>query len=131
MRHRGRKVALEAIYRFANTKEDPDQALADIITRDQIPEPVARFAREIVSGVEQNLDRIDRLITEQLKNWDMDRLSLIDQAILRIGVFELLEDKIPYQAVIDEAIRLAKEFGGTDSYRFVNGVLDAVRKRIG
>ena len=128
MRHLARKIALEALYRFATTREDPIQALQDIKKREELPVQTLDYAREIVTGVRKRLTGIDALISKNLKNWNMERLSRIDQAILRIGVWELLNQDVPPPVVIDEAIRLAQEFGGEDSGGFINGILDAILK---
>ncbi|HIE05516.1 MAG TPA: transcription antitermination factor NusB [bacterium (Candidatus Stahlbacteria)] len=130
MRHQARRIALEALYRFSNNGEDPAIALKDIISRDQLPEEAIVYARKIVNGVQKSTARIDDLISRNLNNWHIDRLSMIDQTILRIGVFEILMQEIPYQVALDEAIRLAKEYGGSESYSFINGVLDSIRKEI-
>lgn len=128
MRHRARRIALEAIYRFNNSGEDPMDALEDVVGRDRLLRDAVDYAREIVSGVKKQMARIDDLISRNLDNWDSKRLSMVDQTILRIGTYEIIKGDVPYQVAIDEAIRLAKEYGGSDSYGFINGVLDSIRK---
>jgi N utilization substance protein B len=73
---------------------------------------------------------IDQMLKDALHNWTLDRISAIDRGVLRIGAVELLEcDDIPPKVAIQEAIRLAEAYGGDESPRFVNGVLDALYKR--
>ena len=87
------------------------------------------FARLLITGTINNLDVIDRVIRNQLENWDFTRLARVDLAILRIAVYCLLyQQDIPITVTIDEAIDISKDFGSDESYRFINGVLDAVRK---
>jgi len=87
------------------------------------------FARLLIQGTLENLPRIDEAIKGQLENWDFSRLSRVDLALLRISVYCLLfQPDIPATVTIDEAVEIARSFGADDSYRFVNGVLDAVRK---
>jgi N utilization substance protein B len=89
---------------------------------------ITEFARLIVAGVVENCADIDAAIKSTLKNWDFSRLNAADRAILRFGVYLLLYQKdIAPALVIEEAIKISREFSGNDSYKFVNGVLDAVR----
>ena len=87
------------------------------------------FATLLITGTMQSLNSIDDTIKNQLYNWDFKRLAKVDLAILRISVYCLLyQESIPPTVTIDEAIDIAKEFGSDDSYRFINGVLDGIRK---
>lgn len=89
------------------------------------------FARLIAAGTIQNLGEIDRQIKTQLEHWDFSRLNKVDQAILRMSVYSLLHQKdIPPSVTIDEAVDISKEFGTDESYRFINGVLDGIRKNL-
>ncbi len=74
--------------------------------------------------------QIDSIIKEASKNWRLERMAIVDRNILRIGCYELLfSDDVPYKVAINEAVELSKRFGTEDSRSFVNGVLDAVKKR--
>jgi len=89
------------------------------------------FARLIAGGTIEKLAEIDKQIKTQLEHWDFSRLNKVDQAILRIGVYSLLYQKdIPASVTIDEAVDISKEYGTDESYRFVNGVLDGIRKNL-
>ncbi len=89
------------------------------------------FPRLLVEGTLQELDAVDDLISRQLEHWDIDRLARVDLAILRIGVYSLrFQPDIPAQVTIDEAVELAKEMSTDEAFRFVNGVLDGVRKHL-
>jgi len=89
------------------------------------------FARHIVQGTLENIEEIDKKIERQLEHWNFDRLGRVDLAILRISIYGLkYQQDIPYSVTIDEAIDLAKRYGSEESYRFVNGVLDGVRKQL-
>jgi N utilization substance protein B len=93
---------------------------------------VLSFAGLIASGTIENIDRINETIKQHTEHWDMDRIARVDLAILRISIYALLfQPEIPATVTIDEAIEIAKQFGGDDSYKFVNGVLDSVRKARG
>jgi N utilization substance protein B len=89
---------------------------------------ITDFARLVVTGVIENGAEIDEAIKNTLKNWDFSRLNAADRAVLRFGVYLLLYQRdIAPALVIEEAIKICREFSGSDSYKFVNGVLDAVR----
>ncbi|NNM54227.1 MAG: transcription antitermination factor NusB [Spirochaetales bacterium] len=93
---------------------------------------VLAFARGLIQGTLENWDTIDASIQNQLKRWDFNRIGKVDLAILRLSVFQMLFMKdIPVKVVIDEAINLAKSFASDESYRFVNGVLDGLRREKG
>jgi N utilization substance protein B len=80
--------------------------------------------------LDENLVEVDEKLTSALDNWTLARISAIDRAVLRIGAVELMKrDDLPPKVAIQEAIRLAEAYGGDDSPRFVNGVLDALYKR--
>ena len=89
------------------------------------------FFQSSLGGLTLNLQEIDGIITETLKNWKFDRISLVDRSILRLGTYEIWfsQSPVPYPVVINEAVELAKKFGTNESGAFVNGVLDAIRKK--
>lgn len=87
------------------------------------------FARLLIAGTIENIAEVDKAVASHLEHWAMERLSRVDLAVLRLGAYSLLfQPDVPASVVIDEAIDIAREFGSDDSYRFVNGVLDAVRR---
>jgi len=88
------------------------------------------YAMTLLSTVEEHLSEIDALIGEHAANWRLDRLDAIDRSILRLGISELRwGEGIPPKVAIHEAVKLATRYGGAQSTRFVNGVLDAVYKQ--
>ena len=94
------------------------------------PDGPRRFAEGLLRGTLDALDRIDPLIESAADNWRLPRMAVIDRLVLRLAVYELLAAETPAAVVIDEAIELARTFGDEPSPRFVNGVLDAVRRRL-
>ena len=88
------------------------------------------FCRELVTGVESHLPAIDDTIGTVSENWSVSRMPLVDRNILRLATFEVLfEDDVPASVAINEAVELAKVFGGEDSSKFVNGVLGKIAER--
>ena len=98
------------------------------ITQD---EEMTAFSRLLISGTVENIKAIDSMIEKHLDNWELKRLNRVDLAVLRMSVYTLMfQPEMHPSIVIDEAIDISKEFGTDDSYRFVNGVLDSVRKSL-
>ncbi len=132
-RRRARESALAALFaeEFGSV---PDarvpEALADLIGDDaSTGEGLTGYASTLVEGVRAHRDAIDEHIRATSHHWRIERMSLIDRNILRIGVYEILyiDDMTPAVA-INEAVEIARRFGDTESFSFVNGVLDAVAK---
>jgi N utilization substance protein B len=103
---------------------DPDEAQA------QKAAPQARqFAEQLVAGVAEQLERIDRLIGDQANNWGLDRMARVDLALLRLATYELLcAGDVPANVVINEAIEIGKRFGTKETPAFINGILDQVAR---
>jgi N utilization substance protein B len=90
------------------------------------------FARHLVLGVIEHRDVIDDSIKEQAPHWDFNRINKVDLAILRMGAYSLqYNHDIPSSITIDEAVGIAREYSSGESYRFINGVLDSIRKKLG
>ena len=135
LRHQGRIIAFQTLYRYEFTRENTEDLLdfswLDEKYRQKVNEETLLFARLIICGCIENIGELDSLIKKHLEHWDFKRLSRVDLANLRISVYGLVfQEEIPATVTIDEAIDIAKEFGSPDSYRFINGVLDSIRKTI-
>jgi transcription antitermination factor nusB len=131
-RRRGRILAFQALCAW-----EMGSALEDLLQftwqseklKTPADEKTFLFPALIVTGAVENIKIIDARISENLDNWAFERINSVDKAILRISVYSLLFQKdIPAAVIIDEAINLAKEFGTDDSYKFVNAVLDSIKK---
>ncbi len=110
--------AIEAYY-YTLHSEDEDFSR---MTKD-------RFMEELVRGAMTKRDNIDEEIGKASEHWRIDRMPSVDRNILRLAAFELLEAKLPYAVIIDEALELARRYSGNESVGFVNGVLDSIRAR--
>lgn len=88
------------------------------------------FFRSLVAGAEDNKKEIDVILSSYAKNWTIDRMSAVDRSILRMATYELVfsPENTPPAAVIDEAIELAKKYSTENSSRFINGLLDQIKK---
>ncbi len=99
--------------------------------RERFGEDGLSFVRLIVCGVTENISEIDAEISRNITNWEISRLQKVDLSILRMSVYSLFYQRDLHPSiVIDEAVEISREFGSPDSYRFINAVLDAVRKNI-
>ncbi|MDR2182522.1 MAG: transcription antitermination factor NusB [Treponema sp.] len=133
-RRKGRILAFQALYAWAMAEEadrgDPLSALLEFpwLAGKAVSPETLNFPRLLVKGAVERIDEVDRVIKKHLLNWDFSRVGRVDQALLRLGVYEMLFQKETPAVVIDEAVGIAQEFGSDDSYRFINGVLDGVRK---
>ena len=96
-----------------------------------MPEMEDPFTRLLVSGTIENIIAIDSMIRKHLQNWDFSRLNKVDLAVLRMSVYALMfqSDTAP-SIIINEAIIISRDYGTDDSYRFINGVLDSIRKTL-
>ena len=90
---------------------------------------LAALAAELTQAFWKDRAAIDARIVAVAQHWDLQRLSIVDRNVLRIAVTEMLSGEVPPKVALDEAIEIVKEFGGADSPRFVNGVLDAVYRK--
>lgn len=132
-RRKGRILAFQALYSWDLGNVDVDNVLdfawVEKETLERMGEESLSFTKLLVSGTIEHIEEIDSVIKSHLTNWDFDRLNKVDLAILRISVYPLLFQKdIHSSIIIDEAIDISKEFGSDDSFKFINAVLDSIRK---
>jgi len=134
-RRRGRILAFQALYAWdlgfglTGDASIPDGLLDFSWVKETKPldEDMAAFSRLLLTGTVENIGVVDDVLSKHLQNWELSRLNNVDRALLRMSVYTLVfQTDMPPSIVIDEAIEISKEFGTDDSYRFVNGVLDAV-----
>jgi N utilization substance protein B len=130
-RRRGRQRAVQILYEWAITERPIDVIMERFWRVHADAEEVRTFAEALARGASAGADHIDQLIGHQSDNWRLDRLSNVDRSILRLGVYEILnQPDTPAAVVIDEAVELGKRFSGPEAGQFVNGILDGIRKRL-
>ena len=130
-RSRARAWLLQIHYRWESGGSEGSlrDALVDTLATRRISPRRLPYVREVLTLLDEHLVEVDETLRGAVDNWRLDRLSAIDRAVLRIGAAEMLYvDAVPPKVTIQEAIRLAEAYGGDDSPRFVNGVLDALYK---
>jgi N utilization substance protein B len=133
-RTRARGWALQALYAWEQRGGAAEMAipvLQELFANLRVSPANRPYAEILVRLVGTNLPRIDSTIIEALTNWRMERLAVVDRAILRLGTAEMMfVDDVPPRLVIREMVQLAEKYGTHESARFVNGVLDAVMRKV-
>ena len=126
-RRKARALALQALYEVDSVGHEMEAVVSRLLARGGLSEENAAFTRELVSGVIQNREEIDYNIQSFAPAWPVEQIPVVDRNILRLAIFEiLLDNKVPVKVAINEAVELAKMFGGDNSPKFVNGVLGSV-----
>ncbi len=131
-RRLSRELALKFLYQFELNEGELDEQIKLFLKQNPSKEDVENFMRGLVLPLINKVKEIDEVIEKYSNNWILDRMTIIDKNILRMGVCELLFNfSTPPKVVINEAIDIAKKYGNEDSPEFINGVLDKVYKEIG
>jgi len=126
-RRKARIAALQALFELDSVGHQPEQTIARQFGRFPPSTEVKEFAQELVTGVLTHKEQIDTTIENTAPAFPLDQLAVIDRNILRLAIYEILIDnRVPMRAAINEAVELAKDFGGEKSPRFINGVLGSV-----
>jgi N utilization substance protein B len=126
-RRKARIIALKALYEMDTVAHQPEDILARLLEEAAAPPEVEAFARELVTSVLAHQEEIDEVIRQKAPAWPLEQVAVVDRNVLRLAIFEiLLDNRVPVRAAINEAVELAKAFGGESSPKFVNGVLGAV-----
>lgn len=131
-RHKSRILALQTLYACETGNEKEWRVMLERIAEgESLLQPVKKYATELVSKFFSAKEKIDELIKKNAKNWDIKRMAVIDKNVMRLAVTEFLFfNDVPLKVVIDEAVELSKEFSSEESGRFVNGIIDSIRKEL-
>ncbi len=126
-RRRSRELAVQVLFQLEFISGDPIEAFDLICENFNAKKSIRPFSRQLVLGICDKKNDLDRLISQTSKNWRLKRMNRIDKCILRLAVFEILfMDDIPPKVSIDEAVEIGKKFGSEDSGSFINGILDNI-----
>lgn len=136
-RHLSRSIAMQSLYEWDFKGMDKEK-LKEIVEKN-VKEfgpglEETSFIWQIINGVLENLKKLDKIIEKSAPEWPIDQITVVDRNVLRIGLYELLmgnRKEVPPKVAINEAIELAKTFGGESSGKFINGVLGTVYREIG
>ncbi len=126
-RRKARIIAFKALYELDSVGHEAGEILSRLLEETTAPADVTAFAEELVSGVLDHREEIDEVIRQKAPAWPLEQVAVVDRNILRLAIYEILIDnRVPVRAAINEAVELAKSFGGESSPKFVNGVLGSV-----
>ena len=134
-RHRAREAAVQMLYQWEVGKASMFEVGQTFWHGPAVSEPLGEelqvFATRLATGVAGTIADIDPIIAEAAENWRIERMNVLDRLILRLAIYEFLhEPDTPAKVVINEALELARTFSTDDSVRFINGILDAVRRTL-
>ena len=128
-RRETREWIIQFLFQMDFNPEAIDVALDDFWEEKSPKEREKQYAEEIIKGVVQHKDELDDRLSQYAKRWDSERMGAVDRTVMRVALFEMLyRDDVPPIVSINEAVHFAKDFSSFQSGRFVNGVLDRIRK---
>jgi N utilization substance protein B len=136
-RHLSRSVAMQSLYEW-DFRGKNNELLAEIVDRNinefALGIEDTSFIYDLVRGVIEHIKELDQIIEKAAPQWPLEQIAIVDRNVLRLGLYELLfgkREEVPPKVAINEAIELAKSFGGDSSGKFVNGVLGTIYREIG
>lgn len=123
-RRQARETALQALFQIDVGKTEPDFALKNTAEEFGAGPQELEFAQQLVKGALEHMEEIDKMISMVSKEWQLNRIANVDRNIMRLAIYEMkYREDIPPSVSVNEAVELAKIFGGPDSGKFVNGIL--------
>jgi N utilization substance protein B len=135
-RHLAREAALQMLYQWEVGRVSMFEVRQTFWThgpdtRDPLPADLQAFATTLADGVAARVEELDPIVAESAEHWRLERMNVMDRLILRLAVYEFLhEPATPGKVIINEALELARSFSGDESVRFINGILDAIRRKL-
>ena len=128
-RRKAREIVLNALYYYEITGNDTVTIIQKITNKKSVNKAIKDYAKRLLEETMKNLDTIDKKLKKIIKNWDLNRVAIIDKSILRFATAEILfSPDIPVKVSIDEAVEIAKTYSTENSGRFVNGILDEIAR---
>ena len=125
-----RELAFKLVYEIEIQKESEEEQLEIFIENNDImDEKVVEYLKDIKKGIKENEDEINRLITSNLKdNWSLNRISKINLSLIKLAIYEMVYQNLPYKVAINEVVELAKKYADESAPVFINGILASVVK---
>jgi N utilization substance protein B len=130
VRHKSREYALQMLFQWEIGRQQPSRIEEGFWRIVRAEKATRVFANELFEGAAAGAAELDALVTAHAEHWRLERMSVIDRAILRLAAFELRSAKTPAKVVLNEAVELAKKFSSAEAGPFVNGVLDALLRTL-
>ena len=130
-RRRARESAIQILFQLEFNDAQPEKILERFWEDKRCPEEIKNYTGWLVRGILAHRDEIDQLIQSASEHWRISRMAVVDRNVLRMAVFELLHEKeLAPAIVIDEAIEIARKYSSGEAATFVNGILDAINKKL-
>jgi N utilization substance protein B len=135
-RHRAREAAIQMLYQWEIGRTDMADVTQTFWLHEQpslagLPDDQRAFATRLSEGTAGAVGELDPIIAEAAEHWRIERMNVLDRLVLRLAVYEFLREReTPAPVIINEALELARTFSDDDSVRFINGILDAIRRRL-
>ncbi|MGC2530979.1 MAG: transcription antitermination factor NusB [Candidatus Acidiferrum sp.] len=130
LRTKSREFAMQMLFQWDMSEQEPAKLEAKFWRAAKAADSTRTFANQLFEGAVKDTAAIDELIVKQAENWRLERLAVIDRAILRLAIYELRTADTPPKVILNEAVELAKKFSSEEAGSFVNGILDAVHKSL-
>jgi transcription antitermination protein NusB len=121
---------MQMLFQWDMSRQDPAKLEAKFWRSAKAADNTRAFANKLFEGAAKDADELDALIVQHAQNWRLERMAIIDRAVLRLAIYELRIAETPPKVVLNEAVDLAKKFSSEDAGAFVNGILDAVNKAL-
>lgn len=121
---------MQMLFQWDMSQQEPGKLEAKFWRAAKAADSTRAFANQLFEGTVRDTAPIDDLIVKQAQNWRMERLAVIDRAILRLAIYELRTTGTPPKVILNEAVELAKKFSSEEAGAFVNGILDAIHKSL-
>jgi N utilization substance protein B len=130
LRTKAREFAMQMLFQWDMSRQDAAKLEAKFWRAAKAEDTTRTFANKLFEGASRDADALDALIVQHAKNWRLERMAIIDRAVLRLAIYELRAAETPHKVIINEAVGLAKKFSSENAGSFVNGILDAVHKAL-
>ena len=121
---------MQMLFQWDMSRQEPAKLEAKFWRTARAADSTRAFASKLFEGAAKDADELDALIVQHAQNWRLERLAIIDRAVLRLAIYELRIAETPPKVILNEAVELAKKFSSEDAGSFVNGILDAVHKTL-
>lgn len=129
-RHKAREYALQMLFQWEIGRQDPQRIEEGFWRMVRADKNVRALANQLFEGTVEGNTELDALVADHAANWRLERMAVIDRAILKLATCELRAGKTPPKVIVNEALELAKTFSSQEAKSFINGVLDAILKSL-
>lgn len=128
-RRASREIAMKLLYQLEIQKDSKEEQIKHTLEQHDLNEKDKEYIMDVIEGVHNNIENIDKTIEKHSKGWKLSRISKVDLSILRLSIYEISYRKdIPFNVSINEAVELAKSYSGDESGSFINGILGKVAR---